>query len=175
MDASLVVLGGKQKGRQIPLPATVFVIGRDPLCHLRPHSALVSRRHCGIARCGGRVVVRDFKSANGTFLNNERIEHQVVARDGDVLTVGDLSFVFQLEAVPAENPQQEPDFSALQWLFDAPADSAVLDPGLSTVMSHVPNVDGEPEQPSTNGHGKAPAGSQTLSAGKYLRDYVRKK
>ena len=52
-------LVGKQKDRTIPLPGTLFIIGRDPLCHLRPHSNLVSRRHCAIACWGERVLVRD--------------------------------------------------------------------------------------------------------------------
>ena len=44
MEVKLVVLTGKQKNREIPLPRTIFLIGRGKECHLRVHSALVSRR-----------------------------------------------------------------------------------------------------------------------------------
>jgi len=174
MRASLLVLVGKQKGREIPLPATMFVIGRDPLCHLRPHSDLVSRRHCAIACWGGRVLVRDLKSANGTYLNHKRILNQIEVRNGDVLDVGDLSFTFQISADPAE---VAPDFKedSVQWLMVDGEDSEVLDPGVSTAMIDVSfleahkNPDDDASAPTG---GKKAKGSKDLSAGKYLRDYL---
>src|SRR4030081_1196912 len=81
MQACLRVMVGKQKDREIPLPGTLFIIGRDPLCHLRPHTNLVSRRHCAIACWGEKVLIRDLKSANGTLLNHEKITHQVEVQD----------------------------------------------------------------------------------------------
>ena len=68
MEIKLVVLLGKAKGREIPLPPTQFIIGRGSLCHLRPHSEQVSKVHCAIGRKpGNRVFVRDLKSLNKTF------------------------------------------------------------------------------------------------------------
>ncbi len=172
MQASLMVLAGKQKGREIPLPDALFVIGRDPLCHLRPHSSLVSRRHCAVARWGGRVLVRDLKSANGTYLNQKRITNQIEVQNGDVLEVGDLSFSFQI-ARDENEPVQELREDLIKWLFEEGGDSAVLDPGVSTQMIDVAFLEGDTqpaeESPSKNGKTK---GSGKLSGGKYLKDYL---
>ena len=73
MEVRLIVREGKSRGRDIPLPSTIFVIGRGQQCHLRPHCRLVSKLHCAIARWAGKVVVRDLKSSNGTYINNHRI------------------------------------------------------------------------------------------------------
>jgi predicted component of type VI protein secretion system len=156
------VLAGKQKGREIPLPATFFVIGRDPLCHLRPHSAAVSRRHCAIARWGEKVLVRDLKSANGTFVNDTRIAGQVLVQDGDKIRVGDLLFAIHIKTPHVPVPAPALDEQSIRWLMDNPEDSAVLDAGMDTALGVVASV----EKPSETG-------SKSLSAGKYLRDYFQ--
>ena len=176
MHASLMVLVGKQKGREIPLPEALFVIGRDPLCHLRPHSSLVSRRHCAIARWGGRVLVRDLKSANGTFLNKKKLAQQVEVKEGDVLDVGDLSFSFHIVRNEDE-PVQPLNEAAVQWLFEDKGDSAVLDPGMSTQMLDMSflndaldkDKDGKDDPAKKK---KKVEGSGNLSAGKYMKDYL---
>ena len=38
MEVKLVVVQGRPMGKEIPLPSTVFVIGRGAKCHLRPVS-----------------------------------------------------------------------------------------------------------------------------------------
>src|SRR5262249_47976308 len=62
MEVKLVVETGSARGRVIPLPTTVFTIGRGSKCHLRPHSLEVSKLHCAIAHWAGKVSVRDLKS-----------------------------------------------------------------------------------------------------------------
>jgi pSer/pThr/pTyr-binding forkhead associated (FHA) protein len=174
MNASLVVLVGKQKGREIPLPDTMFIIGRDPLCHLRPHSSLVSRRHCAIARWNGRLLIRDLKSANGTYLNNKRIKNQIEAQSGDILDVGDISFSFQITRDEDEVIQDLKDEN-VEWLLADGEDSAVLDPGVSTMMFDVSNInmsEEEEESPAKPSGSKKEKGSKSLSAGKYLKDYL---
>jgi pSer/pThr/pTyr-binding forkhead associated (FHA) protein len=172
MHARLHVLVGKQKGREIPLPETLFVIGRDPLCHLRPHSNLVSRRHCAIATWGGRVLVRDLKSANGTFLNHKRINQQVEVQNGDILDVGDISFSFHIERDPNE-PVKELKEDSVKWLMGDSDDSEVLDPGVSTMMFDISSVDnGGSDKTKPEEKQEKVKGSKGLSAGKYLKDYL---
>lgn len=176
MQTSLRVMVGKQKDREIPLPGTLFVIGRDPLCHLRPHSNLVSRRHCAIACWGGRVLVRDLKSANGTFLNQQKITTQVEVRDGDKLDVGDLSFCVQISR-DAMEPLQDLRKDLVLWLMGESEDSEVLDPGVATAMIEISSLDFDEKSDADNGQPddeKAKAeGSKNLSAGKYLKDYLK--
>jgi predicted component of type VI protein secretion system len=174
MQASLRVLVGKQKGREIPLPDALFIIGRDPLCHLRPHSSLVSRRHCAVARWGGRVLVRDLKSANGTFLNQKKLTHQAEVQAGDVLEVGNLSFEFNIIR-DADEPVQELDDNLMKWLFEQSGDSAVLDPSVSTQMidvSFLEDVDMPADDKTPVAENGKDKGSGNLSGGKYLKDYL---
>jgi pSer/pThr/pTyr-binding forkhead associated (FHA) protein len=171
MNANLVVLVGKQKGREIPLPETMFIIGRDPLCHLRPHSSLVSRRHCAIARWNGRILIRDLKSANGTFVNHKRIKNQLEVQNGDILDVGDISFSFQIMRDENEIVQDLKE-DAVEWLMSDADDSAVLDPGVSTMMFDVSNLNLPQEEAPKSDANKKDQGSKSLSAGKYLKDYL---
>ena len=46
MKLSLVVkAAGKQEGKTLPITLSQFVVGRDPQCHLRPASAMISKCH----------------------------------------------------------------------------------------------------------------------------------
>jgi len=63
----------------------------------------VSRRHATIEQSAGRVIVRDLKSTNGTFVNGVRVEFEVL-KDGDKIRVG--STELQLE-VTAEGERQK--------------------------------------------------------------------
>ena len=78
MKVSLVVLtAGKTEGKIIPISVSPFVIGRDPQCHLRPASPLVSKKHCSLTLHEGKLVVRDFNSTNGTFVNDQQIKGEM--------------------------------------------------------------------------------------------------
>ncbi len=74
MKLSLIVLSeGKSKGQTIPIKLSQFLIGRDPQCQLRPASPIISKRHCAVIIKDDKVVVRDFNSTNGTFVNEEPV------------------------------------------------------------------------------------------------------
>jgi pSer/pThr/pTyr-binding forkhead associated (FHA) protein len=96
MDVKLVVVGGKQAGKEIPIGGPEFVIGRAEGCHLRPQSDAVSRRHCTIEVHAGSVTVRDLNSRNGTFINDEQIKSEHELKSGDRLKVGPLEFEVRL-------------------------------------------------------------------------------
>lgn len=96
MELKLVVLGGKNAGRVIPISGKKFFIGRAEDCHLRPHSELVSRHHCAILAEEDTVLVRDFGSKNGTFVNGDKVRGEQDLKNGDRLKVGDLEFEVQL-------------------------------------------------------------------------------
>jgi hypothetical protein len=52
----------------------------------------VSRQHCQLRRRGTNLIVTDFGSANGTFLNAEKLaaHAEYVIAHGDILTLGQL-------------------------------------------------------------------------------------
>jgi len=97
MEAKLVVIGGKNAGRAIPVTGPEFVIGRAEGCQLRPQSDRVSRRHAAIRVKEGAVTVEDCGSKNGTLVNDEKIEGEHRLKTGDHLKVGNLEFEVQLE------------------------------------------------------------------------------
>jgi pSer/pThr/pTyr-binding forkhead associated (FHA) protein len=110
MKLSLVVLTpGKMEGKSIPITLSQFLIGRDPQCHLRPASALISKRHCAIVTKGDKAFVRDFDSTNGTSINGQPVKGEVELKDGDRLLVGPLEFRTVLEVgAPASKPKPVP-------------------------------------------------------------------
>jgi pSer/pThr/pTyr-binding forkhead associated (FHA) protein len=98
MKLSLVVLTpGKSQGQKIPILQQEFLIGRDAQCHLRPVSPLISKRHCALIQRGDQLFVRDFKSTNGTLVNDRQIEGELELKHGDKLSVGPLTLGVDLE------------------------------------------------------------------------------
>ncbi len=96
MDVKLVVTSGKHQGQVVPVARPKFLIGRADDCHLRPHSDVVSRYHCVVLVEPGFVVVRDFGSKNGTFVNDEQIMGEQELKNGDLLRVGQIEFRVEL-------------------------------------------------------------------------------
>jgi pSer/pThr/pTyr-binding forkhead associated (FHA) protein len=102
MKLSLVVMTpGKMEGKAVPITLSQFVIGRDPQCHLRPASPVISKRHCALIVRGEQAFVRDFDSTNGTFLNDQPVKGEVELHNADVLKVGPIAFAVNLEVTPA--------------------------------------------------------------------------
>jgi len=110
MKLSLVVLSeGKAKGHAIPITLSQFIIGRDAQCHLRPASALISKRHCAILVKNGKVFVRDFDSTNGTSVNDEPLKGERQLNNEDLLKVGPLEFRVKMEGTtPVNKPTPPP-------------------------------------------------------------------
>ncbi|MFT3881079.1 MAG: FHA domain-containing protein [Gemmatales bacterium] len=98
MKFSLVVISGTTTGKEIPIRMPEFVIGRDPECHLRPASAMISKKHCAFVIEGERVLFKDFGSTNGSFVNDARVEADVYLKDGDVVKFGPLTFRAKMQA-----------------------------------------------------------------------------
>jgi len=97
MKLSLIVNDGVHKGKVIPIPLKQFLIGRDPQCHLRPASPLISKRHCALLIQGDKILVRDFDSTNGTTLNGQPVKGERELKNNDQLLIGPLSFLVRVE------------------------------------------------------------------------------
>ena len=99
MQKSLLVVGGTNHGKVVPIIVSEFRIGRDAMCHLRPASTDISRLHCAIVtHPDGRVFLRDYASSNGTIVNQRfLIGGEYELRDGDMLEVGPLGFRFHMQ------------------------------------------------------------------------------
>ena len=101
MRIKLVVVGGEVKPSEFAVTLPI-VIGRGkeasfPLLH-----RLVSRAHCKIYEEGGKTIVEDLQSLNGTFVNNRRIQEPTPLAFGQLLTIGDVTFRVMQDAGAAK-------------------------------------------------------------------------
>jgi predicted component of type VI protein secretion system len=131
MKLSLVVkAAGPQEGKVLPISLSQFVIGRDPQCHLRPASPMISKRHCALVQRDGKVFIQDFGSTNGTSVNDQPVKNEGELHNGDRLKIGPLHFEVRIvqdapavrgatpkpptkavgaKAAPAKAPAKAPD------------------------------------------------------------------
>ena len=102
MKISLVVLtAGKMMGKEIPITAAEFRIGKDPSCQLKPASG-VSDKHCAFLVKQGKLFLVDLGSAEGTFVNDNKISAEVELKLKDKVKVGPLLFEVKFEAPTAK-------------------------------------------------------------------------
>jgi pSer/pThr/pTyr-binding forkhead associated (FHA) protein len=149
MKLSLVVLTpGKTEGKVIPVTLSQFVIGRDPQCHLRPASAVISKRHCALLVRDGKVFLRDFDSTNGTFLNDSPVKGEVEVKNGDKLKVGPLLFGVRVEVTappPVNRPTPTPPVKTTA-VAEASDDESIAAMLLSLQDGDSPSPDGAPPE-----------------------------
>ena len=92
-SALLVVKRGPNAGSRFLLDKDVTTAGRHPESDIFLDDVTVSRRHAEFRRDGGRFVVRDVGSLNGTYLNRERIDETELS-GGDEVQIGKFRLVF---------------------------------------------------------------------------------
>ncbi len=95
--AALLLLTGPQAGRRHEVGGEV-IIGRSPSCTISLEDAKVSRRHVRLVLEDGQARVSDLGSRNGTVVNGEKIEAEMVLLPGDRLQVGDSTILFEPSA-----------------------------------------------------------------------------
>jgi len=97
MRVQLKIIGGSRDGKKISIPSGEFVIGRGKGCQLQLRSDAVSRKHCALIVTESQVILRDFGSKNGSYVNDDRTEDECGLQQGDVVRIGPLSFEVVLE------------------------------------------------------------------------------
>jgi len=96
MNPKLIVTHGKASCERIRLKLPT-VVGRDKAAGLVVAHPTVSRKHCEIVNINGGLVLRDFGSANGTYVGKERVVEEALLRPGDEITIGPLTFRTEYE------------------------------------------------------------------------------
>ncbi|MGD8985363.1 MAG: FHA domain-containing protein [Desulfobacteraceae bacterium] len=72
--AKLYILGGPEKGKSFDLESDLMTVGRGSESNVRVRDKSVSRRHLEIVRKGDKYFIKDLKSKNGTYVNDEQIK-----------------------------------------------------------------------------------------------------
>ena len=92
--------------RSFPLDEGENVLGRDDGLAVTLQWSGVSRRHARIVVTGGRAVLEDLGSKNGTFLRDKRLTKPASLADGDAFRLGRLYLVFR-ESAGAESTRTD--------------------------------------------------------------------
>ena len=132
-------VAGKDQGREFPLPPDLtIVIGRVNDADLLLLDEKISRKHAKISTHGGRIVIEDLASRNGTFVNGVRISTTIELQEGDQIVVG--SSTIQLASI-ADVRSAPPKPSAVLGIL-SPADaSAAAVPLISGSIHEMPLPD----------------------------------
>jgi sigma-B regulation protein RsbU (phosphoserine phosphatase) len=78
-----------------PLQGPAVSIGRASDCSIPIKDRYLSRKHAEILAIDGAWVLKDLGSANGTYLNGARVEHDQLLKTGDRIRLGDTEIVFE--------------------------------------------------------------------------------
>jgi pSer/pThr/pTyr-binding forkhead associated (FHA) protein len=85
----------RSDGAELPLEGDVLNLGRAPDNHLVVNDQRVSRYHSVLKRQRTDYVLEDACTPNGTYVNDQRIQHQLLAA-GDTIRVGRTTFVYRV-------------------------------------------------------------------------------
>ena len=84
-----VMRSGPTPGVTFPLEGEQLILGRDPSNSVAINDAEISRKHSRLTFQGGKYVLEDLGSTNGTFVNGQRLAGPVVLKPGDVISLGE--------------------------------------------------------------------------------------
>lgn len=79
----------------IPLIEGNATVGRAPTCEVPIDHPSISRHHAHVVHHRGETVISDLGSTNGTRVNGQPASQPIIVRPGDLVQIGDLSFVLQ--------------------------------------------------------------------------------
>ena len=85
--------------KEVPVGSSEVSIGRSPENGLVIDNPAVSHYHARVFREEGRLMLEDFGSLNGTFVNGQRVK-MVMLKPGDSVTVGKHTIVVTESSEP---------------------------------------------------------------------------
>ncbi len=90
VSANFIVKGPSGVEKSYPMRSITMGIGRSDQCEISVKDGSMSGRHCEVTKINGEIRVRDAGSANGVWLNGERVTDAELF-DGDVIRLGQTS------------------------------------------------------------------------------------
>jgi hypothetical protein len=103
----------------------VVVIGSGPEADIRVENPSISGRHCRVLQDGGRWVVEDLDSADGTYVNGVEVKRRVLAPE-DFIRCGPLQVLIVRFATGDEDEIGAGDSTMLREDLDAAQDEVAL-------------------------------------------------
>jgi pSer/pThr/pTyr-binding forkhead associated (FHA) protein len=103
MSPTAYLVSGESDTAAHPISHEV-VIGRAEPADLLINDITVSRRHAAVRQDGHTVVVTDLGSANGTYVNDERVLDATRVADGDVIRLGAAELRVRLDGRGPDTP-----------------------------------------------------------------------
>ncbi|WP_394825336.1 GGDEF domain-containing protein [Pendulispora albinea] len=91
--AYLIVLAGDSVGAMYRVEDGETLIGRTSTAKIRLTDDGISRRHARIVQRGTEVIIEDLQSANGTAVNDEKLEAAHILHDGDKIHIGSTTIL----------------------------------------------------------------------------------
>lgn len=94
----LVMRTGPTPGATYALDESLISIGRDPSNTIPISDPELSRHHAQMMAQGGKIVLEDMGSTNGTMVNGHKITGPHVLKSGEVISFGDqISLAFEAQ------------------------------------------------------------------------------
>ena len=91
MTWKLIAISDELHGQELTVDRDMLV-GRHQDADIQLQSADISRRHAAFLLKEDALWVQDLKSSNGTFVNDLRIEHEKLLKDGDIVQFASIKF-----------------------------------------------------------------------------------
>ena len=87
VSANFIVKGPNGVEKAYPMKTLVVTIGRSDQCEIAVKDGSMSGKHAEVAKLSGEIHVKDLGSANGIYVNGEKVE-EAEFYDGDIFCLG---------------------------------------------------------------------------------------
>ena len=111
MQVVLVMFRNDGERRSFSVVRNMTIIGRREDCDLRIPVTDVSRKHCRLVRTDDGIRIEDLGSSNGTHVNGQRVQESDL-NPGDIVGIGPVQFIVQIDGVPDEDEMTPPAAAA---------------------------------------------------------------
>jgi pSer/pThr/pTyr-binding forkhead associated (FHA) protein len=92
---SALLIEQRGAGERFLLIAPQVMAGRSVKADIFLDDVTVSRKHAEFRKVDGGYTVRDVGSLNGTYVNRERINTEILLRSGDEVQIGKFRMSYQ--------------------------------------------------------------------------------
>jgi predicted component of type VI protein secretion system len=146
----LTVRKGPKVGEKFLLETISLTVGRDPVSDIILNDPEVSRQHARFTQTDTGYQVQDLGSTNGTFVNGQRLESELVDLEpGYTISMGSgVTLIY--EVVPTGNALDATivDQSGLDEMVQQGSGVADLDEAMDSAVPDLPLFEDEPEIPA---------------------------